>query len=72
MSFLKRVFGRGCTHRFTWPRVSRTGQHYQICSRCGIAYEYDWAGMRQTGRVLAVDGQHGLDFVENRVPRSVN
>ena len=54
MSFLKRVFGRGCTHHLTWPRVSKDGQHYQICSICGVAYEYDWDRMRPTGRVLAL------------------
>jgi hypothetical protein len=72
MSFLKRVFGRGCSHRFTWPRVSGNGQHYQICSVCGIAYEYDWKGMRRTGRVLASDGQSGIDFVQNRSPRTAH
>jgi hypothetical protein len=42
MSFLKRVFGRGCSHRFTWPRLGDNGQHYQVCLTCGAAYEYDW------------------------------
>ena len=60
MSFLKRVFGRGCAHRFTWPRLNDKGQHYQICAICGAAYEYDWEGMRLTGRALGIDGQTGL------------
>jgi hypothetical protein len=52
MSFLKRVLARGCSHRFTWPRLDMHGQHYQICLNCGVAYEYDWIGMRLTGRLL--------------------
>jgi hypothetical protein len=55
MSFLKRVFGRGCTHRLTWPRLGANGQHYQVCSICGAAYEYDWNGMRTTGRLLGLN-----------------
>ena len=54
MSFLKRIFGRGCAHRFTWPRLNESGQHYQICATCGLAYEYDWDGMRSTGRLLGI------------------
>jgi hypothetical protein len=52
MSFLKRIFGRGCSHRFTWPRFDNHGRHYQICLTCGAAY-----GMHPTGRLLALDAQ---------------
>jgi hypothetical protein len=52
MNFLKRLLGKGCSHRFTWPRVDDEGRHYQICSRCGTAFEYDWELMRRTGRVI--------------------
>jgi hypothetical protein len=52
MNFLKRLLGKGCSHRFTWPRVDDEGRHYQICSRCGTAFEYDWELMRRTGRVM--------------------
>ena len=60
MSFLKRVFGRGCSHRFTWPRLGDNAQHYQVCLTCGAAYEYDWNGMRSTGRLLGLNGQAPL------------
>ena len=69
MSFLKRIFGRGCSHRFTWPRFDN-GRHYQICLTCGTAYEYDWTTMHPTGRLLSLDeqarttplhGRQGLD-----------
>lgn len=66
MSFLKRVFGRGCSHRFTWPRLDANGQHYQICLTCGAAYEYDWNGMRLTGRPLAMSGQNQLPSMRAR------
>jgi hypothetical protein len=40
MNVLNRLFGRGCSHRFTWPRIDADGRHYQICPLCGTAYEY--------------------------------
>ena len=57
MNFLMKLLGRGCSHRFTWPRCDSEGRHYQICSLCGTAYEYDWGMMRQTGRELAGPAQ---------------
>jgi len=58
MNFLKQLFGRGCQHRFAWPRTDPDGNYYQICSRCGTAYEYDWTRMRRTERLLAADARH--------------
>lgn len=52
MNFLQ-LFGQGCRHRLSWPRVTDNGRHYQICLACGTVYEYDWKAMRRTGRVLA-------------------
>ena len=60
MNFLKRLLVRGCTHRFSWPRIDDAGRHYQICLACGTAYEYDWKVMRRTGRPLVAVVQHGL------------
>jgi hypothetical protein len=51
MKLLQRLLQRACSHRFTWPRVDAFGRHYQVCLHCGAAYEYDWSGMRQTGRL---------------------
>jgi hypothetical protein len=52
MNFLKRMFAGGCLHRFSWPRIDENGRHYQVCSLCGISYEYDWKEMKRTGRPL--------------------
>jgi len=52
MNFWKRLCGRGCAHRFSWPRVDADGRHYQICLLCGNAYEYDWTMMRRTRRLM--------------------
>jgi hypothetical protein len=52
MNFWKRLCGRGCAHRFTWPRIDANGCHYQICLLCGTAYEYDWTMMRRTNRLM--------------------
>jgi len=52
MNFWKRLCGRGCAHRFTWPRIDANGCHYQICLLCGNAYEYDWTMMRRTNRLM--------------------
>ena len=58
MNFLKQLFGRGCQHRFAWPRIDLTGNHYQMCSRCGTAYEYDWIMMRRTERLVTTEARH--------------
>jgi hypothetical protein len=39
MKFLAFLFGQGCSHQFSWPRVGQDGCHYQVCSKCGAAYE---------------------------------
>lgn len=57
MNFLKQLLNRGCSHRFSWPRVDQDGRHYQICLTCGTAYEYDWRMMRRTDRLFTVGGQ---------------
>jgi CheY-like chemotaxis protein len=54
MNLLERFLGRGCSHEFCWPRTDDKGGHYQRCLSCGIAYQYDWKRMRQTGPLLAV------------------
>jgi hypothetical protein len=53
MNLLERFLGRGCPHKFSWPRNDDNGGHYQICLSCGAAYQYDWKMMRQTGPLLA-------------------
>jgi CheY-like chemotaxis protein len=53
MSVLERFLGRGCSHKFCWPRTDDSGGHYQRCMSRGIAYQYDWKIMRQTGPPLA-------------------
>jgi hypothetical protein len=58
MKFFTGWFGRGCSHRFTWPRMDSHGRHYQICPLCGIAYEYDWSTMRRTDRLLTADTEY--------------
>ena len=58
MKFLKGLFERSCSHRFTWPRTDAHGRHYQICPLCGTAYEYDWSAMRRTDRLLTADAEY--------------
>jgi len=72
MRFLQRFLGELCSHRFTWPRLSGNGQHYQICLICGTAYEYDWKRMQRTDRLLVTNGQHPLDLARTRLPGTVN
>jgi hypothetical protein len=47
--FLKRLFGKLCPHRFSWPHSGSHGQDYQVCLICGTAFGYDWSTMRRTG-----------------------
>jgi hypothetical protein len=74
MRILQRLFGEFCLHRFTWPRLTSNGQHYQICSSCGTAYEYDWKKMRRTDRLLALNEQLalGLAPAPTRFPGTVH
>jgi hypothetical protein len=60
VNLLKLILRQGCTHRFSWPRIDDNGRHYQICLACGTAYEYDWAAMRRTDRLLAAAVQQEL------------
>jgi len=59
LKFLRQLFGRGCKHRFSWPRSGEDGRYYQRCLRCGTAYEYDWALMRRTDRRMAAGIEPG-------------
>jgi hypothetical protein len=52
MNFLNRLLSKRCWHHFTWPRTDADGRHYQVCSNCGIAYEYDWTTMTLTNRLM--------------------
>lgn len=63
MRFLEKLLRRGCSHRFSWPRVDSNGRHYQICLTCGTAYEYDWRAMRQTGKLLTIPACVAADRV---------
>src|SRR5271157_4219973 len=72
MKFLQRLLGKFCSHRFTWPRLSGNGQHYQICLICGTAYQYDWKRMQRTDRLLVTNGQHALASARTRLPGTVN
>jgi hypothetical protein len=54
--FLSRLLGKTCAHYFSWPRTDSDGRYYQICSRCGIAYEYDWSTMHLTKRLMVANG----------------
>ena len=72
MKFLQRLLAEFCSHRFTWPRMSGDGQHYQICLICGTAYEYDWKRMQRTDRLLVTTGQHLLGSAPTRLPGTVN
>ena len=53
--FLKRILEILCRHEFSWPHSGVYGQDYQVCTRCGTAYEYDWVAMRRTRRLALQD-----------------
>jgi len=44
------MLGR-CSHEFSWPRRTATGEYYQVCLLCATAYHYDWKTMRRGERV---------------------
>jgi hypothetical protein len=51
-SLWEQILKRSCPHRFSWPRIDDNNRHYQICVRCGTAYEYDWTAMCRTNRLV--------------------
>jgi len=59
MSFFSQILETFCTHRFSWPRVTEEGRHYQVCLSCGVAYEYDWKMMRRTDRPFVTQATVG-------------
>jgi hypothetical protein len=71
MRFLQQLFVELCPHRFTWPRLSANGQHYQICLICGTAYEYDWQKMRRNDRRLVMSDIRPLALPPTRFPGTV-
>jgi hypothetical protein len=60
INILERFLGRGCSHKFCWPRIDENGGHYQKCLSCGAAYHYDWNIMRRTGP-LPTNRQEKMD-----------
>ncbi|HKS74453.1 MAG TPA: hypothetical protein VJQ82_14720 [Terriglobales bacterium] len=69
MNLWKRLFGGGCNHRFSWPRVGHDGVHYQVCSLCGVAYEYDWEGMRRTKKRFVLPSNFPQDLPVQPITR---
>ncbi len=62
---LKRLLGRLCPHRFSWPHSGTNGQDYQVCLICGTIYAYDWSTMRRTGQ-LVVPPDGPAEFVQGK------
>jgi hypothetical protein len=54
-TFLDRLLLKHCSHEFSWPRRSPTGECYQVCLLCGDEYAYDWTSMRRTVRVAKAE-----------------
>jgi hypothetical protein len=50
--FLQRLVEKLCPHQFSWPHSGVNGQDYQVCLICGSAYNYDWATMQRTSRLV--------------------
>jgi hypothetical protein len=40
-TLLRQILRFLCSHRFSWPHSGIHGQDYQVCLRCGTAFEYD-------------------------------
>ena len=56
---LKHILRLLCPHRFSWPHCGIQGQEYQVCLRCGTAFEYDTDAMRRTGRLALPTSEVG-------------
>jgi len=65
LNFLKQLLHRGCTHRFSWPRVDENGRHYQTCLSCGAAYEYDWRKMKRMRKLLAATFTPASNYLQH-------
>jgi len=58
---MKRRFWFGCPHEFSFPVKSSDGSCYQVCTRCGVEYGYDWRRMKRTKRLPRRIQQTSLD-----------
>lgn len=57
-----------CSHQFSWPRRSDTGEYYQVCLRCGAEYAYDWNAMRRTKRIDSSEEERTVSTKAGRRP----
>jgi hypothetical protein len=55
-ALLRQILRFLCPHRFSWPHSGTHGQDYQVCLRCGTAFEHDTTAMRQLGGSFYLQG----------------
>ncbi len=58
----------GCPHEFSFPIKTGDGSYYQVCTRCGTEYGYDWGRMRRTKPLPRPVQQTSLEQGRPEVP----
>ena len=52
-SLFSSIFNQPCSHQFSWPERRSDGGHYQVCTRCGDQYVYDWETLARAAKITA-------------------
>jgi hypothetical protein len=50
-SLFSSIFNQPCSHQFSWPERRSEGGHYQVCTRCGDQYVYDWETLARAEKI---------------------
>ena len=70
-SLFSSIFNQPCSHQFSWPERRSDGGHYQVCTRCGDQYVYDWETLARAEKITTSGQSRTLAPQPSaRVPRT--
>src|SRR5437016_598681 len=52
-SLFSSILHQPCSHQFAWPERRSDSGDYQVCTRCGDQYVYDWETLARAAKITA-------------------